>query len=388
MNKKIYDPIHKYMSFEPILVQIIDTVEFQRLRNIKQLGFCYYVFSGANHNRFEHSLGVAHLCGLLLTKIKHNQPELNITDRQIILIKIAGLVHDIGHGCFSHFFDNYLLNDSKHINSRHEIRSQLIFQQIVKKYKLKINNDEINFLNNLIDPNNDNNDFIYQILSNKENSIDCDKFDYLLRDTFNLGLPFSFDCNRFIENAKVINNKLCYSIKLYYDIYDLFNLRFRLHKQIYNHHTVNQLEHMVLDIINLVDDKYNIKTSIHNINNFIEISDSILDKIYYSESNDKNIIKAKEILYNIKIRKLYKMVEEIMLDTKQIPNELKLKYNNFETNYCYSIIVINYTKQDKNPLDSIHFYDNKNNKFFIKKNKLNVSINNFQEIILRIFKKN
>ena len=311
MNKKIYDPIHKYMSFEPILVQIIDTVEFQRLRNIKQLGFCYYVFSGANHNRFEHSLGVAHLCGLLLTKIKHNQPELNITDRQIILIKIAGLVHDIGHGCFSHFFDNYLLNDSKHINSRHEIRSQLIFQQIVKKYKLKINNDEINFINNLIDPNNDNNDFIYQILSNKENSIDCDKFDYLLRDTFNLGLPFSFDCNRFIENAKVINNKLCYSIKLYYDIYDLFNLRFRLHRQIYNHHTVNQLEHMVLDIINLVDDKYNIKTSIHNINNFIEISDSILDKIYYSESNDKNIIKAKEILYNIKIRKLYKMVEEI-----------------------------------------------------------------------------
>ena len=144
---------------------------------------------------------------------------------------------------------------------------------------------------------------------------------------------------------------------------------------------------MVLDIINLVDDKYNIKTSIHNINNFIEISDSILDKIYYSESNDKNIIKAEEILYNIKIRKLYKMVEEIMLDTKQIPNELKLKYNNFETNYCYSIIVINYTKQDKNPLDSIHFYDNKNNKFFIKKNKLNVSINNFQEIILRIFKK-
>lgn len=388
MNKKIYDPIHKYMSFEPILVQIIDTVEFQRLRNIKQLGFCYYVFSGANHNRFEHSLGVAHLCGLLLTKIKHNQPELNITDRQIILIKIAGLVHDIGHGCFSHFFDNYLLNDSKHINSRHEIRSQLIFQQIVKKYKLKINNDEINFINNLIDPNSDNNDFIYQILSNKENSIDCDKFDYLLRDTFNLGLPFSFDCNRFIENAKVINNKLCYSIKLYYDIYDLFNLRFRLHKQIYNHHTVNQLEHMVLDIINLVDDKYNIKTSIHNINNFIEISDNILDKIYYSESNDKNIIKAKEILYNIKIRKLYKMVEEIMLDTKQIPNELKLKYNNFETNYCYSIIVINYTKQDKNPLDSIHFYDNKNNKFFIKKNKLNVSINNFQEIILRIFKKN
>ena len=102
-NKKIYDPIHKYMDFESILFKFIDTIEFQRLKNIKQLGVCYYVFSGASHNRFEHSLGVAHLCGKLLLFLKNNQPELNITDRDIILIKIAGLMHDIGHSCFSHF---------------------------------------------------------------------------------------------------------------------------------------------------------------------------------------------------------------------------------------------------------------------------------------------
>ena len=64
--KKIFDPIHKYITFEPLLLNIIDTIEFQRLRDIKQLGVCYYVFSGASHNRFEHSLGVAHLCGKLL----------------------------------------------------------------------------------------------------------------------------------------------------------------------------------------------------------------------------------------------------------------------------------------------------------------------------------
>lgn len=388
MSKKIYDPIHKYMTFEPLLLKIIDTIEFQRLRNIKQLGFCYYVFSGASHNRFEHSLGVSYLCGLLLKTIQNNQPELNITDRQILLIKIAGLMHDIGHGSFSHFFDNYFLkNKKKNKYSHHEARSQLIFQEIVNKYTLDITNNEVDFINNLIDPLPHNNNFIYQILSNKENGIDCDKFDYLLRDTYYLGLPFSFDCNRFIENAKVIDNKICYSNKLFYDIYDLFNLRFRLHKQIYNHHTINQIEHMVLDVFNLVNNNYNIEKSINNVNDFIEINDNILDKIYYSNSDDINIIKAKKIIYNIKTRNLYKMVEEILLKNSKIPEEINLKYNNFKNDYCYSINIINYTKKDKNPLDSIYFYKNKE-KFIIENKENKVSNKNFQEIILRIFKKN
>mgnify|MGYP001296794961 CR=1 FL=1 len=91
-NKKIYDSIHKYMEFEPLLLQIIDTIEFQRMRNIKQLGVCYYVFSGASHNRYEHSLGVAHLSGLLLSNIKKKQPEINIQDRQILLVKVGKLL--------------------------------------------------------------------------------------------------------------------------------------------------------------------------------------------------------------------------------------------------------------------------------------------------------
>ena len=100
-NKKIYDPIHKYMDFEHILLKFVDTIEFQRLKNIKQLGVCYYVFSGASHNRFEHSLGVSHLCGKLLLFLKNNQPELNITDRDIILMKIASIIQ----------FDNRTLID-------------------------------------------------------------------------------------------------------------------------------------------------------------------------------------------------------------------------------------------------------------------------------------
>lgn len=387
--KKIFDPIHKYITFEPLLLNIIDTIEFQRLRDIKQLGVCYYVFSGASHNRFEHSLGVAHLCGKLLLFLKNNQPELNITDRDIILIKIAGLVHDIGHSCFSHFFDNYFLKEKSNSKfNNHEYRSQIIFEYIVEKYKLDITKEEINKIKLLIDPNENENNFMYQILANKNSSIDCDKFDYLLRDTYNLGLPYSLDCNRFIENTKVIDNNICFSDKLLYDIYDLLNLRFRLHKQIYNHHTVNQIEHMILDIFNLVDDELKISQNISNITEFLKLSDNILDYIYYLNSDSENIQKAKKIIYNIKTRNLYKLDNEFILQDKNISQDILKKYDYFKNNkYCKSINIINYTKGSKNPLDYIYLYDNNNKKYLYDSNKLKVYPNEFQEIILRIFKK-
>ena len=82
---------------------------FKKLKNIKQLGLCYYVFPGASHNRFEHSLGVSYLSGLLAETLQINQPELKISDRTVLLIKIAGLGHDSGHACYSHFFDHTFL---------------------------------------------------------------------------------------------------------------------------------------------------------------------------------------------------------------------------------------------------------------------------------------
>lgn len=91
----INDPVHGLMNMPKYCMEIIDTPQFQRLRDLKQLGCTYYVFPGASHNRFEHSLGVAHLTLTWLSRFKQEQPELELSDRDLRLVTVAGLCHGI-----------------------------------------------------------------------------------------------------------------------------------------------------------------------------------------------------------------------------------------------------------------------------------------------------
>ena len=98
-------PIHGFITLSQRMLSIVDTPEFTRLHNLRQLGVAYIVYPSANHTRFEHSLGVAHLAKLLIKNLQTNQPELCINDNQVELVQIAGLIHDLGHGPFSHLWE-------------------------------------------------------------------------------------------------------------------------------------------------------------------------------------------------------------------------------------------------------------------------------------------
>ena len=242
-TKEIYDHIHGYIKITRLAQEFIHTMEFQRLRYLHQLGTCHYVFPCATHTRFEHSIGTYYLAGKVLGSLKKNSnrlsiqsylneiPELkkhfetsliDLDDYVCELVKLAALCHDLGHGPFSHVFDDVFIKAAheslESINKEsleyHENRSCALIRNIISKNsKLKeyIRQEEIQFICDLINPKDHHKGFIYQIVSNNLNGIDVDKFDYIQRDTYTLGLKYSIDSDRLISDMKVIDNKICFT---------------------------------------------------------------------------------------------------------------------------------------------------------------------------------
>jgi HD superfamily phosphohydrolase len=401
-KKIIYDSIHGPMEIPEICIKIINTIEFQRLRDIYQLGSCYYVFPGASHKRFEHSIGVSYLAGELMRHLKDKQPELEISNRLTELVQIAGLCHDLGHGPFSHLFDNEFLKDyhsSENPNIHHENRSCIILENIVEKYKLQINKEEVEIIKDLINPIKFilKDKWVYQIIANCYNGIDVDKFDYISRDTKNIGLCYGFDYQRLLKLSRVINNHISYPIKTIFEVNNLFQTRYRLHREIYNHPVVKSIEYMINDILKFCEDELKISNKINDSNEFIKLNDNILSNIEFMSSENPNILKAKELIKRIKLRDLYKYLGEINNPNFDISslNSIKEYIKENDSSYIFPYI----EKEDDiiieklnlsysfDPLEHVSFYDN-DNLVKINKNEYINIINPIKERKTRFFTKN
>lgn len=431
------DKIHGYIHVSNLACIFIDNKYFQRLRNLYQLGTTNYVYTGAVHTRFEHSIGTYYLAGRILKCINertnddtmheylfqikelHNYfKRKNITkffldDMLCELIKIAALYHDIGHGPFSHVFDDIFIptvsNEKNNNFNIHEFRSCYILEHIIKNSKLYnyINDNEISFMKNIINPDSSHQSFIYQIVSNNSNGIDVDKFDYIKRDTNNIGLNYGFDCERLIDDVYVINNNICYPMQTYIDILNLFETRYKLHKTIYTHKTVISVQFMINDIMILLDPILEISKSIYDIELFSNMDDkrimsapSLLN--YINKDNiHTNVLEAQKIINRINERNLYKFVDTIV-SAKRINITWKT-FNKINNNILEKDIYIHngkigfFSGNKTNPFKKIYFYNTKNvqkksksNKcFIIKKNEVSRVIpENQQEHILMIFSNN
>ena len=360
MSKLIYDSIHGYMEMSELCLSIIDNPVFKRLKNIKQTGTCYEVWPGASHNRFEHSLGVGHLSEKMLKSIKFKQPELKINDRSIELVKIAGLCHDLGHGPYSHTFDNEVipkLNEKNMIkNKTHEERSCMMLDYMCKKYSISLTDKEITIIKNMIEPENDNMNFIYQIVNNKKCGIDVDKFDYLMRDPKMIGLNYSFDSSRLIEQARVIDGNICYPDKLRQVIMDMFHTRYTLHRNIYNHPVVKSVEYMIRDILILADDYMHIGDACDIPERFLTLSDDIINVIEYCNEftlgeKNQNHIKAQELINKIKMREIYKY------DGEYNSEECEQVTSKLNTPFIVQKLRIGYNSKNETPLLRVPLYN-------------------------------
>ncbi|XP_053173945.1 deoxynucleoside triphosphate triphosphohydrolase SAMHD1-like [Scomber japonicus] len=409
--KVFNDSIHGHVELHPLLVKIIDTPQFQRLRNIKQLGGGYFVFPGASHNRFEHSIGVAYLAGELVRNLKTQQPELDITPRDELCVEIAGLCHDLGHGPFSHLFDGMFIRKARPgLNWKHETASIQMFeylvnanglQPVMKKYGLELPKDQ-NFIKEMIagplgtnagqgqewpyKGRPKNKSFLYEIVANKRTGIDVDKFDYFARDCHHLGIQNNFDHRRFIMLARVCEvagkKHICVRDKEIGNVCDMFYTRISLHRRAYQHRVNKIIESMITEAFLKADEhiqiegkggkKFTLSKAIDDMEAYTKLTDCVFEQILTSSSED--LKEAKGILQRIQSRQLYKFLgqtkamtlpqkmistwkEELVKALPQTDPQVGLQPDDFEI----LVITMNYGKKDKNPVNEMYFYSKNDN---------------------------
>jgi len=325
MNSKTYnDPIHGHIEIPFHCNQFIDTPQFQRLRDVKQLGLTYYVYMGATHNRFEHSIGVCYLAGKMLKHLHDRQPELKISSNDLKIIQLAGLCHDLGHGPFSHAFEHWLANIG--ISFQHENMSVKMLNYLIDDNAIDIPSEDIHFVEDLILGNAlqkyHDKLFMFDIVANKRNSVDVDKFDYLARDCYMSGIKSSYDFSRLLKFCRVIDDEVCFDAKEVYNVYEMFHTRYSLFKTVYAHRVGRALEYMVGDALEFANPVFKITEKINDPKKFLHLTDSILHLIEASESEE--LAPSKAIIHRIRKRHLYKFVDEFLVPPK-VREHLKIR---------------------------------------------------------------
>lgn len=398
------DPIHGHIEIHPLCVKIVDTPQFQRLRSIKQLGGTYFVYPGAAHNRFEHSLGVCFLAGQFASTLRERQPDLGISNTDILCVQIAGLCHDLGHGPLSHMFDNKFLTLARpNDNIKHEALSLKMFDHLVssnnllgefEKYGLT-EQDRTFIKEQIMGPCKDNKKkwsysgrskdkgFLYEIVNNKKTGIDVDKWDYFARDCHMLGIRNNFDHTRCMKYARVLKVadelQICSRYKEIGNLYDMFHTRNALHRRAYQHNVGNIIETMITDALLKADDYIKIpgtkgkmcklSETVDDMEAYQKLTDSIVEHILWS--TDDKLKESREILMQVQTRQLYKYVgytrppKDSGFKKKDYEQKVKDEFVEILKNMgshlerediIIHLVFLDYGMKDKNPIDYVGFY--------------------------------
>jgi uncharacterized protein len=236
LNKKkiINDPVFGFINLQSeIVFDLLEHPFFQRLRQIKQLGLSFMVFPGANHSRFEHALGAAHLMRQAINTLRMKGH--HISDEEAEAVTIAILLHDIGHAPFSHVLENTLVNIS------HEEISLLIMRELNLEFGGKLD------LAIEIFTNKYKKLFLHQLVASQ---LDMDRLDYLSRDSFFTGVAEgTVGIERIIKMLNVYDDKLVVDIKGIYSIEKFLISRRLMYWQVYLHKTVVAAEFLLINVL-------------------------------------------------------------------------------------------------------------------------------------------
>ena len=300
---EITDPVHRHIGFTEVEKELFDSAVFQRLRRIRQLSGAHLVYPSAQHSRFEHSLGTMHVAGFAAESLLAKGYIKSVDSIQEL--RVAALLHDIGHGPFSHLFEEILESKSKlnHEYIGKKIISKTQISDILEKHgynsnrvcKLSFGESRIKFFNEII-----------------AGALSADIMDYLPRDGLFTGAEYgNIDYHRLISSFEVVSNAhLAINRSALYSFESMLISRYEMFKAVYFHKTVRSAEVMLLHSMRLANDQLNLTDT--ELTNYLSLTDdTTLEKIISLRATNKSAVKLAEDYMN---RRLLKCVYEKFLN--------------------------------------------------------------------------
>ena len=296
MSKKIYwgfikDPIYGYVHITDLEKDLIDTRVVQRLRRLRQLAGAEYVYPGANHTRFEHSIGVMYLAGVLAESLP-----VELSEEDVQMVRIAGLLHDVGHGPFSHIYESLSI---KYLEKTHEDLTRWIILESELADILSDAGYSPQKISKLVtgDMREEGKLFLDQIISS---SVDVDKMDFIIRDSYHTGAEYGYvDIFRLIYTMDVLNGNLSVDLTALSSLEAFILARIESFKSIYFHKVARAVQIMLLKAMELAKDEIPL-VDFTNIDEYLSLDD------YTVWSMLRKVKKSNELIQKLERRELLK----------------------------------------------------------------------------------
>ena len=248
MSERIYrDSVHNIIRLKTdsnegkLLVRLIDTAEFQRLRRIRQLGLAHFAYQSAEHSRFAHSLGALHLATRTLAKLAGKY---EISDEAQTAVRVAALLHDIGHGAFSHVIETILDFHHEDFSVEAVLSRETEVGQILREFSEDLPKNAADIIRGDFRPK-----ALSQLVSSQ---LDIDRMDYLLRDSLMTGAKYGiFDLEWIIKSLEIDeeNDRLYVSARGVYAVEDYLQSRYYMFRQVYFHRTLRSAEAVLKSLL-------------------------------------------------------------------------------------------------------------------------------------------
>ena len=304
-SAEIRDPVHGYIFATELEQKIIDTETVQRLRRIRQLAGCHLVYPGGQHSRFEHVIGAMYLAGKV-GAVLESREEISFSQEKTCLLRLAALLHDVGHGPFSHMFEEVMAERTQFTHE--DMTRNIILKSEIGDILDRFGMPKRELSELAIAKSKDRARYLNDVIGG---GLSVDIMDYLLRDSYFTGVEYGkVDVMRIINSFEVVQNKLAIRQAALFAFEALMIARYEMFRAVYFHRTVRAAELMLIKSMLLADKELHLTDL--TLKKYLAMTDEVtLHRIRTMKTgSDPELRKAKLLADDYFRRRLLKCVFE------------------------------------------------------------------------------